>query len=111
MTKDELRKEVELELQWLRYYSYGPSKENLDMNRSLYEQLVPIGYAKKNIELHKRCAFFRVTSMYRINRLIKLEQLVETELYRDDINNIFTALEVWMLMYPEDNDWVLKQLK
>lgn len=111
MTKDELKKGVELELQWLKYYSYGPSKENLDMNKSLYDQLVPIGYAKKNIELHKRCAFLRVTSEYRINKLIKLDQLTETVLYRDDINNIFTALDVWMLMYPEDNEWVLEQLK
>ncbi len=111
INKDELKKVVELELQWLKYYSYAPSKENLDLSKSLYDQLTSIGYAKKNIELDKRCAFLRLTSMYRINRLIKLEQLEESGLYRDHIKNVFTALEIWMLMYPEDNEWVLKQLK
>lgn len=110
MLKSILKTAVELELQWLKYYSFSKSKENLDFSRSLYDQLELLGYSKKNIDLDKRCAFLRLSSHKRITRFTKLEDIAESGLYRDNINNIYTALEVWLILYPEDKDWVLNQL-
>lgn len=110
MTKEELKKAVELELQWLHYYAFAGSKQNLDLTKSLYDQLEGIGYAKKNIDLDKRCAFLRLSSSKLISKSLPLEEIEESGLYRDNENNIYTALEVWMIKYPEENDWVLERL-
>lgn len=110
MIQQELKIAVELELQWLQYYSFRGSKLNLDFTRSLYDQLEGIGYAKKNIDLDKRCAFLRLTSDQPISRYTPLEDIYESDLYRDNQNNIYTALEVWLILYPEDKEWVLSKL-
>jgi hypothetical protein len=111
LTEFEIRKAVELELQWLKYYAYGPSKVNLKRDVSLYDQLEGIGYAKKNIDLDKRCAFMRLTSDTPMSVDHGTSRIYKSELYRDNANNIYTALEYWVIRNPEDWDWVLEQLR
>lgn len=110
MTKEDIKKEVELELQWLKYYSHCDSKVNIDESKSLYDQLKSIGYTKRNIDLDKRCSFLRFTSDSKIIKDTNLNDLIKSQLYRDNKNNVYTALEVYMIKYPEENNWILEGL-
>lgn len=109
MNKEELKIIVADELSWLSYYAFSGSKKELDLTKPLYDQLTT-GYAKRAIELHKRCAFLRLTADAPITYYTPLDHLKETGLYRDNANNIYTALEIWMIKYPEENNWVLEKL-
>ena len=96
MTKEELKVHVELELQWLRYYANEPSRLAFDPTRSPYDQLVSIGYAKRYTPLPYRCIFVRLTSVEPV-KTAKVEDLVMSGFPRSIENNIYSALETYML--------------
>ncbi len=101
MNREELYKHVETELEWLNYYVAAGSKKDFDFSKPLYDQL-SAGYAKKNLPLDQRCAFLRLTSDKKINRNTKYEDLIISNELRDPSRNIYTALEFWLMKYPED---------
>lgn len=100
---DELIKAIDSEIQWLKYYALADSRSKLDLsnNVSPYDQLKSIGYTKRVIPLDKRCAFLRLTSNENINSNTKLEDLIEVSDYRDNSKNIYTALEIYLILFPE----------
>jgi hypothetical protein len=110
MEKDELVKHVELELQWLRYYANEPSRMAFDPSMSPYSQLVSIGYAKRYFPLQYRCVFARMTASTPIKDT-PLENITLTGDPRSPENNVLSALEVFMLKFPDEHDWVTKSLQ
>ena len=109
MKKEQLKKEVELELQWLKYYGFREDRENYDPSKLPYEQLRSIGYAKVNTPLPLRCGFFRVTADEPISIDTELEDLIVSNDSRNIEQNIFTALDFWTIKFPEDREWIKQQ--
>ncbi len=109
MNKEELRKYVDAELQWLKYYSTPDSKKEFDPTKSPYTQLISIGYTKRVIPLHKRCAFLRLTSKKAILET-DLEDMIMTDDYCNIENNIYSALEVFIMKFPEEHKWIKNNL-
>ena len=103
-------KNVEQELQWLKYYATEESRKNFDPMKSPYDQLVSIGYAKRYTPLYKRCIFLRLTADTPLKDT-PLAQMIPNTGLRDPANNVLSALEVFMLKYPEEHDWVTKSLQ
>jgi len=98
LDKDELLKAVDLELQWLKYYATQESRLSLNNESSIYDQLVSIGYAKKDTELIRRCGHNRYNSLFE-----------KTSEPRNGLN-VFTALEIYLLNYPEEFETIYKTL-
>ena len=120
MEIEELIKSVELELQWLKYYALAEVDETIypgmngrskfDPTRSPYEQLVSIGYTKRVIPLAARCAFLRLTAETPIKDT-PIEQMTSINEGRNAENNIYSALEVFLMKYPDKHSWVFDQLQ
>ena len=111
MTKEQLKKEVELELQWLKYYAFREDRENYDPSKLPYEQLRSIGYTKRVIPLQLRCGFCRVTSAELITKDTNIEDLVLSNDPRVIDKNIYTALDFWTIKFPEDHKWIKQTLQ
>lgn len=110
MEKEDLIKAVEQELQWLRYYANAETRKSFDPSKSPYEQLASIGYTKRVISLDMRCAFIRLTAETPINETHIDQMIISTDRKNHSIN-VYTALEVFMLKYPEEHDWVMNKLQ
>jgi hypothetical protein len=113
----DLIKNAEQEIQWLRYYALAETnipgkngRRNFDPTRSPYEQLVSIGYTKRVIPLSMRCAFLRLTADTPISET-PLEQMISSTEVCNPENNVFSALEVLLMKYPEKCDWVFDSLQ
>jgi hypothetical protein len=112
MNYDEFIKMVNQEINWLSYYSNGPSKDSLSNDRGIYEQLISIGYAKRKVELSRRCAPAIVTSQYTINSDITPENLIITnDGLRNSQENRYTPLEVFWLIFPNRRDEIIFNIK
>ena len=114
MEYQELIKAVELELQWLQYYANKESREKINNDSSIYEQLVSIGYTKRYMDLDKRCAHTPIV----LNKLVKGNICPETNL--DDLFNceeprdgkeVFSAVEVFCLKYPDQFNFIRNSLQ
>lgn len=108
MSRDELVRYVELELQWLRYYADSDSRKSFDPNKPPYEQLVSIGYAKKVFPLRYRCGFNLVTSDQKISDSSDVSGLHLSS----DVSApyTYTPLEAFLILYPAERLWVYEQL-
>ena len=81
------------ELNWLQYYSLQSSKENLNNESPIYDQLISIGYAKKNVPLYLRCSGSWIE--------LKDNNIYKSPGPRDIKNGTYTALEAYLILYPE----------
>lgn len=102
MTLDQITENALLEIKWLKYYATAESRSKIDLNSgvSIYDQLESIGYTKRVIDLHKRCAFLRVSSNEQITSSIEPDKLFKVSEYRDNSKNIYTALEYYIIWTP-----------
>ena len=96
--KERLKKEVDLEIQWLKYYGLREDREKLDLSKSIYEQVRSIGYTKRVVPLDLRCIGC-LSYEWRDN--ITIEELVPLNERRDGVNK-FTPLEIWIKLFPQD---------
>jgi len=110
MEKEDLIKAVDQELQWLRYYANKETRESFDPSKSPYDQLTSIGYTKRVISLDMRCAFIRLTATTPISET-PIDQMILSTDRRNHSSNVYTALEVFMLKYPEEHAWVINKLQ
>lgn len=121
MEKEELIKLVEQELSCLKYYALAnvdqeiyPGKNgrtNFDASRSPYDQFVSIGYTKRVMALDRRCAHNRVTSKVPIKEA-SLEEIFNAGGEPvDHDKNIFSAVEVFLMKFPEEKEWVFNLLQ
>lgn len=108
MKKEELWKYVLSEINMIRYYGYREDREKLDMNGpSIYSQIRSIGYAKVKTPLDLRCAGY-ICFEYRVG--LSLDELVSLNERRNEIENKFTPLEIWILMFPEDRKMIYDEI-
>ena len=107
----ELRKFVEHEAQWLKYYSNAESKNSLHFKDfNFYARLAPIGYTKRVIPLDKRCMAVVITSPNNAftDDLETLQAVGEPRIHD---NNCFSPLEVWIGRFPQDTQWILDYIQ
>jgi len=111
MTREELIEYSVHEIKWLRYYSTRRSREVLISVKNLYNDLVRMGYSKRQMSLHRRCSAVMLTSDKEIGYSTDINDIYISNMDRDTGNNIFTALEVLIKIYPLYGDKVLKMLQ
>lgn len=110
MTKEELKRLVEHETQWLKYYMHFESKKTLHFNDHLfYDRVKSIGYTKRVVPLDRRCTAAILTSP----KDVLTEDLSKIEVIgfpRDHSKNAYTPLEVWIIKFPQERTWALQQI-
>ncbi len=111
MTKEELMKFSDQEIQWLRYYSTKKSRAELVDVKNLYEDLVRMGYSKRQMPLYTRCAAAMLTSDKDINSNTDVSDVYIVPRERNVDINIFTSLEVLIVLYTDEQESVLEKLK
>ena len=109
MTLEELNKLVDLELQWLHYYAHIDSRNNLNENSNIYEDLVPIGYTKRVIPLSSRCVPCIITSDEIITEKFDLSKLRKDANLRGE--NRYSPLEAFLIIFPDKKMETLNRLK
>lgn len=109
MTEKEFERSINHELEWLKYYADYKSREKLNSNSDLYNDLITMGYTKRSIPLDRRCPYCILTSDTKINEYTNIEDLRMIFEDRDSQNNKFTPLEI-LWMSPEKREWIIKKL-
>ena len=109
MLIEELEKLIDLEIQWLRYYAHVDSRQNLNENSDIYNDLVPIGYTKRIMKLDRRCSPCIITSDEIINEETDVSKLVTDSNLRG--YNRYSPIEAYIKIYPERKMEVLNRLR
>ena len=110
MTIEELNKLVDLELQWLKYYSWKPSRMELNENSSIYTDLISIGYTKRVVKLDLRCVPCVLTSDETITKDTDISQITKAE-YKVRGENKLSPVETFITMFPERKMEIIDRLK
>lgn len=104
-------------MQWLKYYALAETnipgkngRRNFDPSKSPYEQFVSIGYTKRVTQLSMRCAFLRLTAETPIAET-PIEKMIPSTDVCNSENNVYSALEVLLMKYPDKHDWVFNSLQ
>lgn len=111
MTKNELIKLSEHEIQWLRYYSTRDSRSDLINVENLYIDLNRMKYSKRQMTLHGRCSAAMITFDREINSSVDVSDVYIVTKERKIEDNIFTPLEVLIKLYPNMHEYILYMLK
>jgi len=109
MNIKELNKLVDLELQWLRYYAHVDSRNDLNEDSNIYEDLVPIGYTKRPMKLDLRCSPCIITSDETIVSGMDISKLKKDSNLRGE--NRFSPVEVFIKIFPSKKMEILNRLK
>jgi hypothetical protein len=109
MTLEELNKLIDIELQWLYYYSSKESKQKLNINSNIYNDLVSIGYTKRPMKLDLRCCPCIITSDEIITENFDISKLKKDSNLRGD--NRYSPAEVFMIIFPDKKMSILERLK
>ncbi len=109
MTIEELNKLVELELQWLYYYSNKESKNKLNEESDIYNDLVTMGYTKRPMKLDLRCCPCIITSDETITEKTDISKLIKTGNLRGE--NRYSPVEVYIKIYPQKKMDIIKKLQ
>lgn len=110
MDLKEYNKAVEQEISWLRYYANKDTRELLNTESNLYNDLISIGYTKRVTPLWLRCPCFNLTSNIKIDINIKIEDLETIGEGRNSEMNRYTPLEIEWMKYPEKRLEIIKKL-
>lgn len=108
ITKQQLDKWIDIEINALRYYGYREDREKLTENSNLYQDIRPIGYVKRQMSLTRRCSWTSITANEIITSSTKLEDMFEVHTWNRD--NIFTPLEIYWIIYPEKRNEIINLL-
>ena len=109
MTLEELNKLIDIEIQWLYYYSSKESKEKLNENSNIYDDLVSIGYTKRVVKLDLRCVPCIITSDEIIKTGTDISKLKKDSNLRG--YNRFSPVEVFIKIFPDKKMEILNRLK
>jgi len=111
LDKKNFLKLVSIELDWLKFYSTPESIYNLSEDSDLYADLKPIGYGGGLIGLDNCCIPCIVTSEKTINIKTKISDLKTITSTRDKLQNRYSPLEVYWIMYPKKRLEIINKLK
>ena len=108
MTKQQLEKLIEHEIQWLSYYGWYEDRALLTKNSDIYKDLRPMGYAKRPIALMERCAPGLVSSENPITIETSLEDVHQAQFPKE--GNKISPLEAYFILYPDEKEGIIKRL-
>jgi len=111
MRKNELIEYSEHEIKWLRYYATRKSRNDLTNVENLYEDLVRMGYSKRQMSLYRRCSAAMVTSDCDINSSTNVDDVHVVHTERNVEDDVLTSLEVFIKLYPSEHENILNMLK
>ena len=109
MKIEELKKLVDLEVQWLYYYSHSESRKKLNENSNIYEDLVSIGYTKRVMRLDLRCCPCVITSDEIISEGTNISKLIKINNLRGE--NKLSPIETYITVFPEKKMEIFNRLK
>lgn len=111
MKKDELEKLVNQEISCLTYYGYREDREKLSINSEIYAEIRSIGYTKRPMKLIKRCSPCILTSKEPIVKGLSEEKLEMCYDFHIRIENKYSPLEVYLILYPEKRKEIIEKIK
>ena len=97
-----------VEIDFLRYYGYREDVNVLTTESNIYRDVRSIGYTKRSMPLYNRCSPVSITSLEIIHGGTLLESLYQV--YTWDRDNIYTALEIIWMLFPERRPEILHKL-
>jgi hypothetical protein len=109
MTKLELNRMVDHEIQWLYYYTDEGSKLNLTLDSDIYRDLVVMGYCKTPTPLPDRCAICLLTNGERLDEGTDITTLKKSNGQRGEF--VYTPLEVLILVFPQEKGGIIERLR
>lgn len=110
MKKEDLKKLVEHEAQWLKYYTSEESKKGLHFDDIyFYDRLKSIGYTKRVVNLDRRCMAACMTSPKNV-LTDDIETLIAVAEPRKHVDNFYSPLEVWVFKFPKEITWILNMI-
>lgn len=97
MNIDDLFIAVEHELDWLSYYATLESRQSLDLDGRIYQQLKE-GWSKRPLSLEKRCVFMRLSRIDGCD-IDKNTELGDLQVSSSSLNQMkcISALEYWLI--------------
>jgi len=110
MNIKELEKLAEHEIEWLCYYARKDSRDKLTLESNIYEDLISIGYAKRRTELDQRCVAEYLTADEPITETLTIDKIKVVYCNRNAKKNIYTSLEVYLILLPEKKQYVIDRL-
>ena len=102
---------VNVELDWLKFYSTPESIYSLSYDSNLYSELKPVGYTGGFVSLDNCCIPCIITSKKNINSKTKISDLKTVTSTRDESKNKYSPLEVYWILYPNKREEVIQKLK
>lgn len=109
MKIEELKKLVDLEIQWLYYYGHSESRQKLNENSNIYKDIVPIGYTKRVMKLDLRCCPCVITAEEKISEGMDISKLIKISDLRG--NNKLSPIETYITIFPEKKMEIFGKLK
>lgn len=110
MTIEELNKLIDIEIQWLKYYSLASSRESLNEQSDIYSDLKEMAYSKRRMPLAKRCCPYVITSEQKIDKNTDISE-VNISLSKNRGNNVFSPIEAFIKLYPNRKMEIINRLK
>ena len=109
ITLDELKRLVEIEVGWLGLYGREDTRMKLDINSSIYDDLVSIGWTKKVMKLELRCCPCIITSDETITENFDITKLKIAHTVRGE--NKYTPVETYIKIYPDEKMDIINRIK
>jgi len=109
VTLKELEELIDRELSCLNYYARTDTRMALNINSSIYDDLVSIGWTKKVMKLELRCCPCIITSDETITENFDVSKLKIAHTIRGD--NKYTPLEAYLKIFPDKKIEILNRLK
>ena len=109
VTIDELKRLVEIETGWLSLYGRVDTRMKLDVNSSIYDDLVSIGWTKKVMKLELRCCPCIITSDELITEGFDVSKLTVAHTVRGE--NKYTPIEAYLKIYPNEKMDIINKIK
>jgi len=110
MTKEELNKLIDHEINWLSYYATRESRSKLNENSDIYKDLVSIGYTKRIIPLDRRCSCGVLTANTQITKNTSIDEVRMTDNVRNVSENRYSPLETYLILFPEEKITIFERL-
>lgn len=104
---EKLKKDLDHEIQWLKYYGYREDRLKLDLSKGgVYEQVISIGYTKRVIPLDMRCIG---ALSYEWNENTNTDNLKCLNERRNGADKL-SPIELWVKLYPNEIEMIYNKL-
>ena len=109
VTIEELKGLVDIEVGWLGLYGREDTRMKLNIDSSIYDDLVSIGWTKKVMKLELRCCPCIITSDETITENFDISKLKIAHTIRGE--NKYTPVEAYIKIYPDEKMDIINRIK